>query len=72
MDGSYIKIRNVTIGYSLSNKVLKKINISKLRFYISARNFLTVSKIKDFDPENNGSFETPLNKLVVAGINVDF
>lgn len=71
-DGSFAKIRNITLGYTLPDNVAKKMHLSKLRFYVNARNFFVFSKIKDFDPEGEGSFERPLTKLLLAGINVEF
>ena len=72
IDGSFIKIRNITLGYTLPLSISQKLKIKKLRVYMSAKNFITFSNIKNFDPENAGSYETPLTKLFVAGVNIDF
>lgn len=71
-DGSFVKIRNITLGYTLPESVAKKLHIAGLRWYVSAKNYITFSKIKDYDPEGGGSFETPLTKLIVTGLNLDF
>ena len=71
-DGSFVKIRNITLGYTLPGKLMDRWRINTLRVYVSARNYFTFSKIKDYDPEGAGSFERPLNKLLVAGLNLDF
>jgi TonB-linked SusC/RagA family outer membrane protein len=71
-DGSYVKIRNITLGYSLPKSLSDKLHISNLRIYASARNYFTFSKVNDYDPEGAGSFERPLSKLLLAGINLDF
>jgi len=71
-DGSFIKIRNITLGYTLPATVAKKLHLSGLRWYVSAKNYITFSKIKDYDPEGGGSFERPLTKLIVTGLNLDF
>jgi hypothetical protein len=42
-----------------------------VRLYVSAKNYFSFSKVKDYDPEGNGSFERPLTKLLVAGLNID-
>ena len=72
-DGSFLKLRNVQIGYNLPKKILDKIRMSKLRFYLSAQNLLTI-KSKNFsgvDPENpNFGYPIPIN--VTFGINVGF
>jgi TonB-linked SusC/RagA family outer membrane protein len=71
-DGSFVKIRNITLGYTLPAAISKKIHVGSLRLYASAKNYFTFSKVKDYDPEGAGSFERPLTKLIVGGINVDF
>ncbi|HSC53328.1 MAG TPA: TonB-dependent receptor [Phnomibacter sp.] len=71
-DGSYVKIRNITLGYTLPVSVSSKLRMSHIRFYVSARNYFTFSKVKDYDPEGEGSFERPLTKLIITGVNVDF
>jgi hypothetical protein len=70
-DGSFVKIRNITLGYTFPSSLAKKMGLSSLRFYVSAKNYFTFSKVKDYDPEGGGSFERPLTKLWVAGLNVD-
>ena len=52
-DGSYLKLRNIQIGYVLPQRLSQKIRMQKLRFYLSAQNLLTI-KSKDYtgvDPE---------------------
>ncbi|MDI3321175.1 SusC/RagA family TonB-linked outer membrane protein [Pinibacter soli] len=70
-DGSFVKIRSITLGYTLPHKTTDKWHISSLRFYVSAKNYFTMSKVKDYDPEGSGSFDRPLTKLVVGGLNID-
>lgn len=50
-DGAYARLKNVQIGYSLSDSVAKKIGMSKFRVYVSGQNLLTLSKVKFVDPE---------------------
>ncbi len=69
-DGSFVKIRNITLGYTFPSSLAKKMGVSSLRFYASAKNYFTFSKVKDYDPEGGGSFERPLTKLWVAGLNI--
>jgi TonB-dependent starch-binding outer membrane protein SusC len=71
-DGSFIKIRNISLGYTFAQHLTKKIGLSSLRWYVSARNYFVFSKVKDYDPEGGGSFDRPLSKLLVTGINIDF
>ena len=71
-DGSFLKIRNITLGYNFSSALAKWMHVSNVRLYVSAKNYFTFSKVKDYDPEGNGSFDRPLTKLILTGINIDF
>lgn len=71
-DGSFVKIRNATLGYTFPASVSKAIHVANLRLYVSGKNFATFSKVKDYDPEGMGSFERPLTKLFLAGLNLSF
>jgi len=49
-DGSYLRLKNAQLGYTLT---LEKVKIKKLRFYLGATNLLTFTKYSGFDPEVN-------------------
>lgn len=72
VDGSFVKIRNITLGYNLPKPFLNKFGVAGLRFYITGKNLFTFSKIDNYDVERGGAMNDPLTKLVVAGVNVDF
>ncbi len=75
VDGSFFKIKNITLGYNVPSKYLKKALISKCRVYGTITNPLIVAKsdlLKDYDPEMNGSVNYPLTKQLVFGLNVTF
>ena len=76
VDGSYIKIKNITLGYTLPNSILKKIGTSKLRVYGTITNPFIWAKehklLKGMDPESNCSDEFPLYRTLVFGVNVSF
>jgi TonB-linked SusC/RagA family outer membrane protein len=75
VDGSFFKIKNITLGYTMPAGVLKRISIQKLRVYGTITNPLIIAKshlIKDYDPEMNGSLDYPLTRQVVAGLNLTF
>ncbi len=75
-DGSYLKVKNITLGYTVPKKLLKKANIERLRFYFTASNPFIYTKcdyLKDYDPEKGGNDdEAPLSKQFVFGVNVSF
>jgi TonB-linked SusC/RagA family outer membrane protein len=51
-DGSYLRVKNVQIGYTLSPKVAKVIGMKKVRAYLTGQNVLTFSPMKFIDPES--------------------
>lgn len=52
-DGSFARLKNLAIGYSLPASALQSINLRKLRVYVSAQNILTFTKYEGYDPEVN-------------------
>lgn len=50
-DGSFLKLKNLIIGYTLPKDLLKKATISSLRFYVQGENLLTFTKYSGLDPE---------------------
>ena len=63
---------NISLGYTLPKTLTQKFGVSSLRWYVSAKNYFTFSKISGYDPEGEGSLERPLTKLIVTGLNIDF
>ena len=75
VDGSFLKIKNITLGYTLPSKVGKKAGIEKFRVYATMTNPFVFAKshlLKDYDPEMNGSLNYPLTKQLVFGVNLSF
>jgi TonB-linked SusC/RagA family outer membrane protein len=50
-DGAFMRIKNIQIGYTLPEKLTKKIKSNSIRFYVAINNLLTVTKYRGFDPE---------------------
>ena len=51
-NGAYVRLKNVTVGYTLPKKLLAKASIERLRFYVSCQNLFTISEgYKGYDPE---------------------
>lgn len=71
-EASYVKIRNITLGYKFPSSALSKLKLQSLRVYVSGKNLHTFSSLKDFDPEGEGVIDQPLNRLFVFGLNVGF
>ena len=74
-DGSFLRIRNITLGYSIPKQTLEKSFVKSLRLYFTARNPLTYTKsnlLKEYDPERGGSEGAPMTKLYTFGLNASF
>jgi TonB-dependent starch-binding outer membrane protein SusC len=75
-DVSYLRLRNIELGYNLPIDISKKAGIQKLRIFASGQNLLTFTKLKNFDPEraSGGATDqlTPLFKVFTTGINLKF
>ncbi|MDR1348692.1 MAG: TonB-dependent receptor [Prevotellaceae bacterium] len=79
-DGSYFKIKQIQLGYTLPKSLLSKISISHVRLYCSLDDFFTFTSYPGFDPETVGSGSSmgvdtgyyPLSKKVVFGVNITF
>ncbi|MEF9924722.1 MAG: TonB-dependent receptor, partial [Muribaculaceae bacterium] len=50
-DGSYFRLKNMQIGYTLPENISKRVMIDRLRFYVSVQNVFTLSKYSGYDPE---------------------
>jgi TonB-linked SusC/RagA family outer membrane protein len=50
-DGSYLRLKNIQLGYTLPQQLTKKVFVSSLRIYVAAENLLTFTKYHGFDPE---------------------
>lgn len=50
-DGSYLRLKNIELGYTLPDKIAHSVQISRLRLFVSAENLLTFTKYHGFDPE---------------------
>ena len=75
-DSSYIRLKNIEIGYSLPQKWIQKAHLQQVRFYVQGMNLLTLDKLGDvnMDPETgdgDGSWY-PIQKVYNFGVNVTF
>lgn len=71
-NGRYVRLKNITLGYSLPQMLLDKISIDKIRVYVSANDLFCISKFpKGWDPEM-GTSSYPITTSVLFGISVNF
>jgi TonB-linked SusC/RagA family outer membrane protein len=75
-DADFIKLDNITLGYSLAKTVTEKIGVDKFRLYVQGQNLLVITKYSGLDPEMeirgvdyNG---TPRSRIFTLGLNVGF
>jgi hypothetical protein len=72
-NASYLRLKNVTLGYTLPKSLTEKMKIARLRVYFSAENVFTVSHLKaDIDPEGLDGTIYPFQKTYSAGLNLNF
>jgi TonB-linked SusC/RagA family outer membrane protein len=80
-NGSYLKLKNLTIGYTLPKEMISKLGITKLRVYFSTQNLFTITGYKGLDPElgttdgsatqngiDNGTY--PSSRFYTVGLNL--
>jgi len=79
-DGSYLRIKNVTLGYNLPEKFAKKIMLQGLRAYVNVQNLYTFTKYSGYDPEVGGNSALefgveygryPSPRIYTFGLNLD-
>ncbi|MEO6683584.1 MAG: TonB-dependent receptor [Ginsengibacter sp.] len=75
-DGSYLRLKSITIGYTLSRDLVSKIHLANARFYISGENLATWAKHKGMDPEvsiaGTADNEIPIVKTISMGLKIGF
>ncbi|WP_033149233.1 TonB-dependent receptor [Prevotella sp. P6B1] len=82
-DGSYVRLKAITLGYTFDQKLIKKLGLTNLRLTLNATNLLTITGYDGYDPEigvstasnnvyglDNGRYPSPTS--VTLGINVSF
>jgi TonB-linked SusC/RagA family outer membrane protein len=76
-DGSYLRLRNITLAYDFGQSLTKKLGMSNLRVFVSGDNLVTLTRFSGMDPEVSDANPTsgikyPLSKKVLFGLNVNF
>jgi hypothetical protein len=82
-DGSFWRLQNITLGYTIPRNITTRININRLRAFVSGKNMVTITNYSGYNPEVNrrtGSALTPgedygsypLAKVVTFGLSITF
>ncbi|MFL5786677.1 MAG: SusC/RagA family TonB-linked outer membrane protein [Flavisolibacter sp.] len=81
-DGSYLRVKSVSLGYNLPASLISKVKLDRVRIYVRALNLFTITKYKGWDPEVNADYQAsnvnrsvdfysaPQIKSIVFGINI--
>lgn len=70
-DASFIRFKDITLGYDLPKSLVDRAGLSRLRLYITGRNLFTITDFGGLDPELNSARGIPLQKEYVFGVNVN-
>tara|TARA_R110001592_G_scaffold163037_1_gene396734 strand:+ start:5444 stop:8659 length:3216 start_codon:yes stop_codon:yes gene_type:complete len=77
-DASYVRLKNLQVGFNMPKDVLTRLGLSSMRLFISGENLFTITNLRTFDPEGiqdliNGSGKTyPMSATFSTGLNVTF
>ena len=75
-NASYLRLKNIELGYTINPKIISKIGISSIRVYGNIQNAFTITKFKGFDPEQTTDQTRaeafPQVRVMTMGINVNF
>lgn len=73
-DMSYLRLKNIMLGYNIPKKLLSKISVGNIRLYASAENLFTLTKYPGLDPEKPNSSRDlfPINRSYSFGLNISF
>jgi TonB-dependent starch-binding outer membrane protein SusC len=74
-DGSYLRVKNVTIGYDFASKLKDVGKFNRARLYVGAQNLLTITSYTGMDPEIGGGLDIgfyPQARVFLVGVNLEF
>jgi TonB-dependent starch-binding outer membrane protein SusC len=81
-NGSFLRLKNIQLGYTFSDKLLKNVRVSSARIFVMANNLFTITKYNGYDPEIAGGVKSrgidnsmdryPTTRLFTVGLNVNF
>ncbi len=71
-NGSFVRLKNLTFGYTLPKHIAAKIFTENVRLYFSAENLFTISSFPGLDPEMGGNTNYPVFRQIAFGTNITF
>lgn len=70
-DATFVRLQNVTLGYSLPQAILDKAKLSRLRIYVTGQNLFTITEYQSYSPERNTN-EYPEARIITGGLQIGF
>ena len=73
--GSYLRLKNLQVGYTIPTSITKQASINRCRLYFTASNLLTLTKYTGYDPEVGSGIDYgnyPQSRTITVGVNLDF
>lgn len=82
-NGSYIRLKNLSFGYTLPKSILRRVHLSNVRFYVNLQNLFTITKYDGYDPEIGAYNQDvklrgidfaryPSQRLYTFGVNINY
>ena len=75
-NGSFVRLKNLTLGYTLPKSIMSRIAATQIRFYVTAQNLVTLTKYTGYDPEVSASGIDlgiyPQTRVLLGGLNIGF
>jgi TonB-linked SusC/RagA family outer membrane protein len=71
-DGSFMKLRDATLGYVLPDALARRVSATRARVYVSGRNLGSWTKVPNYDSERGGALSDPMTRVLVTGLDIKF
>lgn len=71
-DASFVRLKNVSISYRVTDKLINKAGSGSCRFYLSGQNLITITNYKGSDPETQNYLRMPPLRTIVGGVQFTF
>jgi len=81
-DGSYLRMKNISLGYTVPGSIASKVGMSRLRVYVSSQNLFTITNYTGLDPESTVDSSAtvsgtdlavmPQPRVIMGGVNITF
>ena len=71
-NGSYLRLKNLNIGYTLPSKWYNALGLQKVQVFVNGTNLFVLSGFKEYDPEQETLDSYPLMKTFTGGLSINF